>query len=403
MITKLEIENFYSIQEPQVLDLIVPGNAPKQTDHLMETWAGSQQRVPKVIAIFGANGSGKSNVLRALSFIVWFVSHSFFSPDSGSLPFEPYNDDEHSGKPSRLKLWIPGLESPTTQTPQDGRWCMYCYELEISNGKTQRVRHETIYVWPPATGRRTRLFERFEDGTVKVSKTFGLGSERTLLERILKPNVSVISTLAQLNHPFSNELVRSAQSVISNILTEKIEPPDPMMFQEYRKRPELVEQLNREISRVDVGVHAFEVSGHLDGPNVMLHHEGLSRPVPFHVESHGTQQFIRHFPYLNHALTNGGVAVIDELDMAMHPVIMGEILRWFRDPERNPHNAQLWMSCQSPSLLEDLQKDEIAFCEKDAKGRTDVFSLNDVKAVRRDDNFYRKYMGGHYGALPLIG
>lgn len=399
MITRLEIENFYSIQDHQVLDLVVPGNAPKQTDHLMETWAGSQERVPKIIAIFGANGSGKSNVLRALSFVVWFVRHSFFSPDSRRLPFEPYNDDGHSGKPTRLKLWVPGLESPTTQTVQDGRWCMYCYELEISNGNTQRVSHEAVYVWPSATGRKTRLFERFEDGTVKASRMFGLGSERALLERILKPNASVISTLAQLNHPFSNELVRSARSVISNILTEKVELSEPMMFQEYRNQPELVEQLNREISRVDVGVHAFHVS---DDRDVFLHHEGLN-PVPFHLESHGTQQFIRHFPYLSHALTDGGVAVIDELDMAMHPVVMAEILRWFRDPERNPHNAQLWMSCQSPALLEELQKDEIAFCEKDAKGRTAIFSLNDVKAVRRDDNFYRKYMGGQYGALPLIG
>ena len=403
MITKLEIENFYSIQDRQVLDLVVPGNAPAQTDHLMETWVGSQERVPKIIAIFGANGSGKSNVLRALSFMVWFVEHSFSFPDSMDLPFEPYNDDEYSGKPTRLKLWFPAPESPTTQAVQDGRWCMYCYELEISNGRKQRVRHEAIYVWPPTTGRRTRLFERSEDGTVKASKTFGLGAERAVLQRILKPKSSVISTLAQLNHADANELVNLARSLRSNILIVKHDPPDQLVLQEYAEQPELVEHLNREISRVDVGVHAFEVSRGSDGPNVMLRHEGLSRPMPFHVESHGTQQFIRHFPYLDYALAIGGVAVIDELDMAMHPVMMGEILRWFRDPERNPHNAQLWMSCQSPSLLEDLQKDEIAFCEKDAQGRTDVFSLNDVKAVRRDDNFYRKYMGGHYGALPLIG
>ena len=82
MITKLEIENFYSIRDHQVLDLMVPGNAPKQTDHLAEIWAGSQERCPKIIAIFGANGSGKSNVLRALSFMAWFAEHSFSFPDS---------------------------------------------------------------------------------------------------------------------------------------------------------------------------------------------------------------------------------------------------------------------------------------------------------------------------------
>ena len=402
MIAKLEIENFYSIQDRQILDLAAPGNAPAITDHLMETWIGSQERVPKIVAIFGANGSGKSNILRALSFIVWFVRHSFFTTDSRSLPFEPYNDDEHAARPTRLKLWLPALEPPMEQAQRDQRRCMYCYELEISNGEKQTVRREAVQVWPPATGRRTRLFERFEDGTVKASRMFGLGHERTFLEKVLRPNASVISTLAQINHPFSNEIVGLAVSVISNILTEKIQPPDPMMFQEYNKRPELVERLNREISRVDVGVDSFHLSPAKGDWEVSLHHQGLN-PIPFHLESHGTQQFIRHFPYLNHALTEGGVAVIDELDTAMHPLVMSEILRWFRDPERNPHNAQLWMSCQSPALLEELEKDEIAFCEKDASGRTAIFGLNEVKAVRRDDNFYRKYMGGHYGALPLIG
>ena len=320
------------------------------------------------------------------------------------MPFEPYNDDAYPDRPTRLKLWFPGLESPEAQAVQDGRWCMYCYELEISNGKKQKVRHEAVHVWPPASGRRTRLFERFEDGAVKASRTFDLGPERAVLQRILKPKTSVISTLAQLNHGWSSELVSLARSLRSNILIVKHDPPDQLVLQEYVEQPELVERLNREISRVDVGIHAFEVSGSPEGPNVMLRHEGLSRPMPFHVESHGTQQFIRHFPYLNYVLTGGGVAVIDELDLSMHPVVMSEILRWFRDPERNPHNAQLWMSCQSPSLLEDLQKDEVVFCEKDAKGKDGPSSaLNDVKAVRRDDNFYRKYMGGQYGALPMVG
>ena len=401
MITRLEIENFYSIQNRQILDLVVPGNAPAKADHLAETWVGSQERVPKIIAIFGANGSGKSNVLRALSFIVSFVEDSFFGHHSGALPFRPYNDDEHSSQPTKLKLCASGLESPMPQTVQEGKWCNYCYELEISNGETQGIRHEVMYFWPSATGRRTRLFERFGDGTVKTSKAFGVGPERTLLQRILKPHSSVISTLAQLNHPFSKAIVQLAQSVESNILIMKRERSDRLVLQEYMDRPELVEHLNRELGRVDVGVHAFDVTP-ADDRDASLHHEGLN-PIPFHLESHGTRQFIRHYPHLFRALTSGGVAIIDELDTAMHPVIMGEILRWFRDRKRNPHNAQLWMSCQSPSLLEDLRKDEIAFCEKDEKGRTETFSLNDVKTVRRDDNFYRKYMGGQYGALPQMG
>ena len=88
----------------------------------------------------------------------------------------------------------------------------------------------------------------------------------------------------------------------------------------------------------------------------------------------------------------------------IHPLVLPEILRWFYDKEvRNPHDAQLWISCHSASLLDDLTKEEVAFCEKDATGRTSLYSLMDVQAVRRNDNFYRKYLSGVYGAVPHIG
>ena len=121
------------------------------------------------------------------------------------------------------------------------------------------------------------------------------------------------------------------------------------------------------------------------------------------MESHGTQQFLKLFPLISDSLETGSIAIIDELDAAIHPMVLPEIIGWFHDPIRNPRNAQLWMSCQNVSLLEELSKDEIVFCEKDRQGRTEIYCLNDVKAVRRDDNYYKKYLGGFYGAVPRIG
>ncbi len=125
--------------------------------------------------------------------------------------------------------------------------------------------------------------------------------------------------------------------------------------------------------------------------------------MPWFLESQGTRSFIRIFPLVLLALQQGGVAIIDELDQSIHPLILPEIIRWFYDPERNPHNAQLWMSCHSASLLDDLTKEEVVFCDKDNFGRTSVYSLMDVGAVRRTDNLYKKYLGGAYGAVPQVG
>ncbi len=84
-------------------------------------------------------------------------------------------------------------------------------------------------------------------------------------------------------------------------------------------------------------------------------------------------------------------------------MMLSEILRWFYDPKRNPNDAQLWMSCHNASLLEELSKEEVLFCDKDGRGRTQVYGLRDIQSVRRTDNYYRKYLGGVYGAVPQIG
>ncbi len=125
--------------------------------------------------------------------------------------------------------------------------------------------------------------------------------------------------------------------------------------------------------------------------------------MPWILESHGTRSFVRYFPMVHVALATGGLAVIDEMDVSIHPLVLPEIVRWFHDPARNPNRAQLWMTCHAASLLEDLAKEEVFFCEKDSRGRTNVYGLQDIRNVRRTDNRYRKYLSGVYGAVPQIG
>lgn len=140
-----------------------------------------------------------------------------------------------------------------------------------------------------------------------------------------------------------------------------------------------------------------------DGPAARFDHVGLTTRIPMHLESHGTREFVKNFPLLTLTLSSGGVAVIDELDIAIHPMVLPEILRWFYDPKRNPQNAQLWMTCQNATLLDELVKEQIFFCEKDRIGRTKVYGLQEIQSVRRTENYYQKYLGGVYGAVPKVG
>ena len=136
----------------------------------------------------------------------------------------------------------------------------------------------------------------------------------------------------------------------------------------------------------------------------MFRHSGLHAEMPWALESQGTLAFIRLFPMLANVLDMGSIALVDEFDTLMHPLLLPEVLRWFYDyATRNPYDAQVWLSCHSATLLEDLAKEEVVITTKSATGRTSLYSLMDVKSVRRDENLYRKYLGGAYGGVPHVG
>ena len=406
MISRLEIANFYSIREPQVIDLCIAAKVTDDPERFAPLWRDAKERAVKVIALFGANASGKSTVLRALAFLSWFVQNSFHLLPDAPQPYERFNDEEASNQPTRLAVHFAGPADLTKANDPDTPQCRYAYEIVFgsSEGKTPRhVVREALRYWPVVTGRPVRLFERAKDGSIVAGKPFGLAGYRSAIEKILRPNASVISTLAQLDHPISLLARQTAATIYSNVFIEKIEFDDDRVIRYYADNPPLLEALNREIERIDLGIRAMEIYNGPNGPFALFQHQGLAQPVPIQLESHGTRTFIRVFPLLVAALEIGGIAVINELDLSIHPLVLLEIVRWFYDPERNPHNAQLWMTCQNVSLLDELVKEEIFFCEKDSRGRTTVYGLRDIQAVRRDDNYYRKYLGGVYGAVPLIG
>ncbi|WP_421445881.1 AAA family ATPase [Agrobacterium tumefaciens] len=404
MLHRLEIENFYSIHDPQVIDLTVAANAPEEPDRFAPLWLGAREEAPKVVALFGPNASGKSTVLKALSFIRWFVKDSFSAARGSRMPFDRFNSEEMLNAPTRLAIQLSGIENIEHAGLAGAAQCRYRYELVIGGkaGK-QFVESEALYYWPSSATRKVRLFERNAAGEVIASKAFGLSGYRQALEKVLRADASVIATLAQLEHGYSQQLWHAASLLVSNILVEKYDGSDDAAIRHYASNPDLVAIFNREIQRIDVGIREMRIEQGNNGPVALFEHEGLALPMPIVYESHGTRQFIRLYPFILEALQSGGIVVLDELDATIHPLLLPEILRWFYDPVRNPHNAQLWMTCHTPSLLEDLLKEEVLFCDKDHEGKTTIYGLRDIQSVRRSDNYYRKYLGGSFGAVPQIG
>jgi hypothetical protein len=277
--------------------------------------------------------------------------------------------EEMLSSPTRLAVHFTGPVDFERADDPDVEQCRYAYEVLLGGpaGEPHRVLNERLIYWPVHVGRYIRLFDRDEQGKVRAGRAFALAGYVKPLEKILRPNVSVICTLAQLGHPAATVLWRAAAGVCYNILVQKSEVNDEAVAKNYADNPTLLERLNRDLERIGLGVRAMRLQQGTNGPVAWFEHEGLSGLVPALLESNGTRQFIRIFPLIFQALEFGSVAIIDELDLTIHPLVLPEIVRWFHDPERNPHNAQLWMTCQSAPLLEELIKEEVLLCEKGPK------------------------------------
>jgi uncharacterized protein len=411
MLYKLEVENFFSVRDHQILDLTIDAKVPDVDRRFAPIFPGSTARAPKVIVLYGANASGKTTVLRALEFIVSMVRDSVQRTIPGFGGCERFNDPESGNRPIKLAIEFGGIMNVTqdvvlrAQSGETVEQGVYRYELEIevANGVAKRIQHEALQQKPNGQGKWQRVFDRDAEGKVKGSKSFSLSGFQHLV-KTLAANHTVLSSFAKFQHPTALIFVASARKAFFSIEPVAHSSNDQAVIDFLKARPEIVSRLNAEMSRIDVGVEGLGFqTGKDGGAYLMFKHTGLEQEMPWLLESHGTRAFIKIFPFLISALDQGGIAAIDEMDAAIHPLVLPELLRWFYDSRtRNTLNAQLWLSCHSASLLDDLQKEEIAICEKDRQGRSQFFSLMDVK-VRRDENHYRKYLSGAYGGVPLLG
>jgi hypothetical protein len=125
-------------------------------------------------------------------------------------------------------------------------------------------------------------------------------------------------------------------------------------------------------------------------------------------ESAGANKMIDLSGILFNTLKEGGVLIVDELDVKLHPLLTLSIVKLFQNQDINQTGAQLIFATHDTNLLSicELRRDQIYFVEKDRFGATDLYSLVEYKQegkVRKDRSFEKDYINGRYGAIPYFG
>ena len=130
--------------------------------------------------------------------------------------------------------------------------------------------------------------------------------------------------------------------------------------------------------------------------------------MPIEEESQGTHTLFRMASLLLVVLDRGGVAIVDELEASLHPLLGRQLVRLFNDPVSNPKNAQLLFTTHDTNLLgtipdePELRRDQVWLTEKDSEGVSRIYPLTDFKP-RKSENLERGYLQGRYGAIPMLG
>lgn len=407
MIHRLKFANFYSFEETANLSFVQDGRAA--ANDLSAQSMASDRRLNKVVAVFGPNASGKTNLIRPINFLAGFISNSFSAGVDDPLPFEPhfFSEKLFSGDPEadfRLEF----------EASVGGKVRLYQYSLRATQ---KRVLEEQLEV--KTSSRFSNVFHRVWDdaaGAYSVQqKGFGLRAQQAAAVR---PNASLISTAAQFNVAAAIELVtyfgryetnlgdyraRQMGTMVSSLMISKFYSEN----ESYRNRMvSLLKKWDLGLNDIVVEEERLALAPGTE-PSVWyvpygVHARGSKRAkLPLMQESSGTQSAYVLLAYLLPTLERGGVAIIDEMESDLHPLMIEPILDLFFSPNTNPHNAQLIFTSHTIEVMSLLQKAQIMLVEKDALSRSSAWSLADMNA-RADDNFYAKYLAGAYGAVPSI-
>ena len=435
MLIEFCVGNYRSFRDPVTLSMVAANlrSQDKQLDENNIFDAGRNLRLLTSAAIYGANASGKSNLVRAMRVMRDLVLRSAGGTQpTGGLEVERFRlSATTAGLPSYFQIIF----------MLDGT--RYRYGFEVTS---EQVVSEWLFYVP--TTREARLFERRQD-----QFTFGDGFRegRELADKT-RPNALLLSVAAQFNSAVAQKVVgwfRTKMQLASGLDDTSMRLFTMLALQ----RPELRDQITEFVQRLDLGISGLRVerapleSGPLsklppgasselrvvrevlqkafyefsrvqkeDDQEVLaiktIHSAFDAEGAPAAVEvfnldeheSEGTKKLFSIAGPLIEAFRNGQLLVVDELDARLHPLITQAIIELFNSPQSNPHHAQLVFTTQDANLLDRrfLRRDQVWFTEKDRQGATQLYSLAEFR-VRNDASFGRDYIRGKYGAVPYLG
>lgn len=439
MLVQFTIKNFLSFKEENTLNMLATTDS-QHKHHLLPN--KKKKPLLRAAAIYGANGSGKSNLIRAMAFAQRMIVDG--TRPSQRIAVTPFKLDRPCWQiPSRFEFIINYQET------------IYTYGFVVDE---KEVKEEWLFAIHKV--KEVPLFERLttSNGKIKVEIGQALAGKKSkkhqfitfvaegtrpnslFLHEMYEKNVAEIMPLiewfrsvltiigpesnyrdlifdAHMNEQFiqfMGDFLKSADTGVDGIITEKVEFDPEKLF------PGLQEPLLSKLMDLSAKERVLlsapdgrrfammrEANGELTLLKLKARHQlkGSAGHIDFEIEneSDGTRRLMDLLPALLHSKSSEKVYMIDEIDRSMHPLLSRMFLQAYLDDE-NCGRGQLIITTHESQLLDRklLRRDEIWFAEKDKDGGSHLYSLSEYK-VRSDLKLSKGYLDGRFGAIPFLG
>jgi len=438
MLIEFSVENFLSFKDRVTLSL----EASRDTElprNVIESAQGTDLRLLKSAAIYGANASGKSNLLKALRVMAHFLSYAVpFKLDANCLT-----------RPSSFEIvflfngvrYLYGFSTDASRVYEE--W-FYSYPKNHKRLLFERSRSVSSDI----SGNAFTLLEASEEGYTLPEVpdddfTFGMHwkGEAKRLAKMTRGNALFVSVASQFNHPLAKIVTNWFKETVKDIQPWPIGKSEEFFtVGSCHKNPEIKTRVLQLLKNADLGIVDLIINERPleelimftrippkereellqlvrkdnKGKELQLEittvhqittpdNEVFQASFEMDEESEGTQKYFALAGPLIYVLSHGCCLLADELDVRLHPLLVRGIVDMFHDEEINTKNAQLIFATHNVDLLDQksLRRDQVWFTEKNDAGATELYSLWDYR-VRKDESIGKGYLAGRYGAVPFI-
>ncbi len=419
MLLQFSVNNFRSIKDTAVFSM---ATATKDSGNSFKT---RKYELLTSAVLYGANASGKSNILQAMAFMRKVVLNKIkVMQSTDMLPHDPF----------RLNI--------STQDASS-KFEIVCFIGNIKYRYGFEADATTVYsewLYADEKGKEAKLFYRdaedeeyvnpaFKEGYVffdKKNSKINISKNQLFIWKCDQNNGDIAKSILNwfnnfnmidgLDHTgysnytikkmedehFKNEivkLVKTADIGIDDIaLREEVVPAD--VFDKLPLPEELKKKIVEDGGLMELSINTYHAK-YDDGNNIA----GRAIFELDNEESLGTRKFFKMSAPILNTIEEGKVLIIDELDASLHPMLTMHLIRLFNDKKINTKNAQLIFATHDTNLLKPhiFRRDQIWFTEKDKYGSTHLYSLAQFKNVRQKEDFEKQYIQGKYGAVPYLG